>query len=109
MAVQSVNLRLDKGTNFSASLSPTVSGDIAYDLSNKTPTSKLKKSPGSGIAYTFTSSVSGNTIKLSMSSTDTNNVPSGLTVYDVIVTDDTTGQITKLFDGNIHVYESTSV
>ena len=108
MSVETVNLRLDKGTNFNASFSPTVSSGGAMDLSNKTATSKLKKTPTSGTAYTFTSSIVSNVIKLSMTPEETSVIPSGISVYDIIVTDQN-GEITKLFDGNISVYESASV
>ena len=109
MAVVSKNLRIDKGTDFSADLVVKTSTGSTRDLSGHTAVAKLRKSPKSSTSYSFTTSISGGTITLTMTDTVTATLPSGINTYDVVITNTSTELKEKVYDGTITVYDTTSV
>lgn len=110
MAVVSKNLRIDKGTDFSADLVVKTSTGSTRDLSGYTAVAKLRKSPKSSTAYSFTTSISGGTITLTMSDVVTATLPSGINTYDVVITSTSSPYLKeKVYEGTITVYDTTSV
>ena len=107
MAVVSKNLRIDKGTDFSADLVVRDSTGSTRDLSSASAVAKLRKSPNSSTAYSFTTSISGGTITLTMTDTVTATLSSGINTYDVVITE--SGLKEKVYEGTITVYDTTSV
>jgi hypothetical protein len=110
MAVPSVNIRIDKGTDFSAKFNLTNADASVYDLANYTATAKISKHPRSSTSKSFTTSVVTGTgeITISMSDTDTATLKEGLNYYNVLITHSTNGTVTKVFEGNATVIDSIS-
>ena len=111
MAVPSVNLTLDKGTDFEATFNVTNSDGTAFLLSNYTATAKVRKHPAATSYKSFSTSmtVAIGEIKISMSAANTAQLTAGRNYYDVIITQTGTGKITKVFEGMILVNETVSV
>lgn len=111
MAVPSVNLRIDKGTDFEAVFNLTNSDGSVFELNNYTAVSKIRKHPSSSTSKSFTTSITTSTgeIKITMTDTNTATLSTGINVYDVLIIDSVTGSITKVFEGNAVVYDSISI
>lgn len=109
-AVSAVNLIIHKGTTFEETF--TFSGEDGgiLNFSGSTATSKLKKHPSAGIAYTFstTTTIANGTIKISMTPDKTSQLPTGRCYYDVTVTY-YNGLTSKLVEGNVFVQETASL
>mgnify|MGYP006001012833 CR=1 FL=1 len=110
MTVPVVNIRIDKGTDFETTFNLTNSDGSTFSLNNYTATSKIRKHPTSSTSKSFTTNITSSQgeIKITMSDTDTATLPTGINVYDVFITDTSTGKITKVFEGNATVYDSVS-
>lgn len=109
-AVSSVNLKIQKGTSFEETFTLTDSSGSGLNLTNSTATSKLRKYPTAGIAYTFstTTTVSDNTVKISMAPDKTSELPSGRCYYDLLITY-SGGTVLKVVEGNVIVEETSSL
>ena len=110
MAVPSVNIRIDKGTDFSAKFNLTNADASVYDLGNYTATAKISKHTKSSTSKSFTTSVvtGSGEITISMSDTDTATLKTGLNYYNVLITNTVDGTVTKVFEGNATVLDSIS-
>lgn len=111
MSVSSVNLRIEKGTDFEASFTIAAADGSAFSLVNYSALAKIRKHPTAGVAATFTTNIIAATgkIAISMGATDTYNLTSGRNYYDVIITSAATGKKTKVFEGNALVTDTVSV
>ncbi len=111
MAVPSVNLTLDKGTDFEATFNVTNSDGTAFLLSNYTATAKIRKHLAATAYKSFQTSLTVATgeIQVSMASSITSLLTAGRNYYDVIITQSGTNKITKVFEGMILVNETVSV
>ena len=111
MAVPSVNLTLDKGTDFEATFNVTNSDGTAFLLSNYSATAKIRKHPTATTYKTFSTSITVATgeIKVSMASTNTSQLTAGRNYYDLIITQTGSGKVTKVFEGMILVNDTVSV
>ena len=109
-AVGTVNLVIQKGTYFEETFFLAAEDELGLNLINTIATSKLKKHPTAGIAHTFstTTTVSDSTIKISMTSDKTTELPSGRCCYDVFLTS-AGGTITKVLEGTVIVEETISL
>jgi len=109
-AVSSVNLVIQKGTYFEETFFLGAEDGLGLNLINNVATSKLRKHSTAGIAYTFstTTTVSDSTVRISMSSDKTTELPSGRCQYDVLLTS-VGGEITKVLEGNVIVKETVSL
>ncbi len=108
-AVSSVNLVIQKGTYFEETFTLSAEDGLGLNLNNTTTTSKLRKHPTAGIAYTFstTTTISDSTVKISMTSDKTVELPSGRCYYDILLTS-AVGP-TKVIEGNVIVQETVSL
>ena len=111
MAVPSVNLTLDKGTDFSATFNVTNSDGTVFLLNNYTATAKIRKHPAATSYQSFTTTITvlRGEIKITMNAVTTSLLTAGRNYYDVIITQAGTGLITKVFEGMILVNETVSV
>ena len=111
MAVPSVNLTLDKGTDFEATFTVTNSDGTAFTLNNYSATAKIRKHPTASSYQLFQTTITTATgeIKVSMSSSVTSLLTPGRNYYDVIITKTATNKITKVFEGMILVNNTVSV
>ena len=109
-AVSSVNLVIQKGTYFEETFALTAEDGLGLNLNNTTASSKLRKYPTAGLAYTFstTTTISDSTVKISMTSDKTANLPSGRCYYDVLITS-SGGVVSKVLEGNVMVEETASL
>lgn len=109
-SVSAVNLVIQKGVYFEETFVLSAEDQTGLNLTNQVATAKLKKHPTAGIAYTFstTVTVAESTVKISMSPNITTTLPSGRCVYDVILTSNSTGVISKVVEGNAIVQETIS-
>ena len=111
MTVPVVNLRIDKGTNFEATFNVTNADGSAFNLTGYSATVKLNKHPTSSTSKSFNVTLTASTgeIKISMSSSTTSELSTGINIYDVVITETATSEISKVFEGNVTVYPSVSV
>ena len=109
-AVSVVNLTIQKGTYFEETFVLNAEDESGLNLSNTTATSKLRKHPTAGIAYTFstTTTVTDSTVKIYMNSDVTATLPSGRCYYDVVITS-LGGIKSKVIEGNVLVEETSSL
>jgi len=109
-AVGIVNLVIQKGTYFEEIFFLNAEDGLGLNLTNTTATSKVRKHPTAGIAHTFstTTTVSDSTVKISMTSDKTVELPSGRCQYDVLLTSPG-GEITKVLEGTVFVEETISL
>jgi len=110
MSVPAVNLRLEKGTDFETTFTVENSDGSVFSLSGYTASAKIKKHPTSSDSKSFTTSITVSTgiIKLNMSAATTSELSSGRNYYDVIITNISSGKITKVFEGMILVVDTVS-
>lgn len=111
MSVPVVNLRLEKGTDFEATFDITQSDGSVLPLNNYSATAKIRKHPTATTSKSFstTITVASGKIKISMSAANTSTLTSGRNYYDVIITESTSGKITKVFEGMIMVIDTVSI
>ena len=80
------NLYIDAGTDFSTNISVSTNGVTPLNLTGYTVKSQMRKSYSSSQMFEFTASVYDATqgkIKLEMTDTQTNVIPSGRWLYDI--------------------------
>jgi hypothetical protein len=111
MAVPSINLTLDKGTDFSATFNVTNADGTPASLNNYIATAKIRKYPAAPSVQSFSTTITAaiGEIQVSMASSITATLESGRNYYDVIITQGGTNKITKVFEGMILVNDTVSV
>jgi hypothetical protein len=111
MAVPSVNLTLDKGTDFEATFTVTNSDGTSFTLNNYSATAKIRKHPAAATSRSFSTTITAaiGEIKVSMASSVTSLLDTGRNYYDVIITQAGTNKVTKVFEGMILVKDTVSV
>jgi len=106
MAVPSVNLTVEQGTDFSFAMRIKLDG-AALDLSGYTFSSKIKKHYGAATSYPITVESEGDgIITLSIASTITSTIPVGRYYYDVLYDNGPT--IVKAVDGMVIIRGTAS-
>lgn len=104
MAVPSVNIVIEKNTDFSTNFKLKKDGAL-LDLSLYTFTSKLRKHYTASSSYNFTvtpiAPLTGGIVRIGMASTITATIPSGRYVYDVLAT--SSGTTIKVIEGTVIV------
>ena len=105
MAIYS-NLSVDQGSTFGAEIDVTDSSGDPLDLAGYTVEGQLRKTYTSTTSTAFTASVfsaSGGVVKIALSATTTNGLKAGRYVYDVEITKTSTGEITRIIEGQLEV------
>jgi hypothetical protein len=111
MAVESINIQIDKGTDFSQNFVMKNPDQTIIDLTGYTGVSKVRKYPEDtkyvrsfavGIASTT------GTITLSMGTTITSELVVGRNYYDILVTSGSS-IVSKVFEGSVMVNATISV
>lgn len=100
------NLVIDQGTTFQADIDVTDAAGDALDLTGYTAAGQMRKTYASTTATDFTASIqsaSGGTVRISLSATQTTAIKAGRYVYDVEITKTSTGEITRVIEGQIEV------
>ena len=101
MAVPSVNINIEQGADFASTFTITNSNGSAYNLLNCSATAKLKKHPEATTSFSFTTSmtISSGKISLSMLNSLTSTIPSGRYFYDILLTNSASGIKTRVIEG----------
>ena len=100
MAVPAVNLTIEQGADFTSTFTITNSNGTPYNLSNSSAIAKLKKFPSSATSYSFSTSITTGTGKITITMTDevTSTIPEGRYYYDILVTSGS-GLKTRVIEG----------
>jgi len=101
---QTVNFVLDQGATFEKTITAknTAAGNVT--ISSGTTSAKLRQSTYSGNnIHTFTTSITGSNVTISMTATNTANVAAGQYVYDVEYTQSDETTIERLCEGIVTV------
>ena len=101
MSVPSVNITIEQGADFASTFTITNSDGSVYNLLNTSATAKLKKFPESETSYSFSTSITVSTgkITLTMANTVTSTIPSGRYYYDILLTNNVSGLKTRVIQG----------
>ena len=109
MAVENLNFTIEKGADFSKTLTTKLNGNIV-DLTGYTIVSKIRKHYASTTSYNFTTSVISainGTLKVEMNDTITSTIPNGRYVWDLLITKNNI--TTKVFKGTIIIEGTVSL
>ena len=101
---QTINFVLDQGSTFEKTITAknTAGGNVT--ISSGSTAAKLRQSTYSGNnIHTFSTSVSGSNVTISMTATNTANVSAGQYVYDVEYTQSDATTIERLAEGIVTV------
>lgn len=111
MSVPAVNIAIEKGVDFEAVYNVTNNDNSVYTLSNQSATAKIRKHPTATTSKSFTTEITVSTgeIKISMGSTVTAQLTAGRNYYDVLLTNNVSGKIIKIFEGAALVHDTVSV
>lgn len=111
MTVPVVNIVIEKGVDFDATYTVTNADNSVFALTNQSATAKIKKHPTATTSKSFTTTITVQTgeIKISMGSTNTDDLSAGRNYYDVIITHASTGKVTKVFEGAALVKDTISL
>jgi hypothetical protein len=111
MAAGYQDIFLEKGTTFTTQLSLKDTGNVPYNLVGFTIVGKAKRSYySSSVALTFDTSIydaANGVIQLAASANSTANLIPGKLVYDVNITQNTSGVVTRVLEGQIFVSPTT--
>ena len=105
MAIYS-NLSVDQGSNFAAQIDVTDSDGDPLVLDGYTVEGQLRKTYTSITSTSFTAEVynsNGGVVKISLNAAATNGLKAGRYVYDVEITKTSTGDITRIVEGQLEV------
>jgi hypothetical protein len=100
MATKS-NIVIEQGTDFNLQVSVTQSNGAAFDLTNFTAASKIKKHWSSSTSHTLTATVTdttGGEVTISSNNTSSEAIKPGRYNYDIEVTSNT-GTVTRVVQG----------
>ena len=111
MSIPSVNLRIEKGTDFEATFTVEAADGSAFSLLNYSATAKIRKHPTATDTLSFSTSIvsSKGEITVSLSAANTALLTAGRNYYDVILTHSVTGKKVKIFEGTALVHDTVSV
>lgn len=100
-----------QGADFNALLTVAVTsgaGTTGVNLSGVTVFSQIRDQPGGLLIASFTGSVTGGNLLLSLPSATTTSITPGIYYFDVLVTD-SSGVVHDLLDGKIQIVPAISV
>jgi hypothetical protein len=100
MAVPTVNITIEQGADFASTFTLTNADGTLYNLTNSTAISRLKKFPSSTTSYSFATSITVATGKITISMGDevTSTISPGRYYYDILVTSNS-GIKTRVIEG----------
>ena len=111
MAAPTVNILLEKGTDFEATFNVFDVTQEPLIFNNFIGVSKLRKYPTSPISFPFTVSITASTgeVTIGMAKSITSQLPSGRNYYDILLTSLTNNTTFKVVEGNIIVSDTSSL
>lgn len=101
MAVSSVNITIEQGTDFETTFNVTNPDNTASPLIGYSAVSKIRKHPGSTEYSSFTISITAalGQITVSMGNTVTASLDPGRYYYDVVIVNSSNGKRTRVVEG----------
>lgn len=110
MAVPSVNITIEKGTDYENIFTVTNPDGSPINLTGYTSVGKIKKFPGSLSSSPFTVGIISNAgqVVVSMANTITNALTPGRYYYDVVITSVSTNKVQRIIEGMAIVTPSVS-
>jgi len=111
MASAYSNLYVDQGTTFSTTIVLDDAYGNAYNLSNFTVNSEMRKSPyNANVVATFTTSITANTgtVTLSLPANVTYNIAGGRYSYDAMLVNNVANTTIKILEGIVYVNPSST-
>lgn len=101
MAIKA-HITVDQGANYSTSIDVTDDAGDPVDLTGYTGAAQMRKHYTSTNAHSFTVTIGGSAVTLSMNATTTGNITPGRYVYDCEL-DDGAGTVSRLVEGIVTV------
>lgn len=101
MAIKA-NIVIDQGADFSATIDVVDSGGNAFDLTNYSAASQMRKNYASAspaATFTCTDSAIAGSITISLSNSVTNSIEPGRYLYDVEITSSVDGEVIRVVEG----------
>jgi hypothetical protein len=111
MAVTSINLTIEKGTDFEAIFIISAEDGSSLNFNSHTATAKLRKYPSSPISFQFNVSlnISESSIKITMPRATTALLPTGRNYFDILLNNQIDNKVTKVVSGTIIVEETAAL
>lgn len=101
------NLVIDQGTTFQADIDVTDSVGDVLDLTGYVVAGQMRKTYASNTAISFNPatvhSASSGTVRIGLSASATTSIKAGRYVYDVEIKKQSTGEVTRVVEGQIEV------
>lgn len=98
------NISIYRGDTYTHQVSIRDSSNVAIDITDRTYTSQIRRSPSSDVILTFTSAItdaSNGVVQISLTSTQTASLDTGIYIYDLQETNGS--NILTLMRGNVTV------
>ena len=111
MATGTYNITIEKGITFDVSITLIDNNNVAINVSNYTFKSEIRRKPETGLEKAFTvtkTNASGGVIELSMTKTDTQALPKGTLIYDLVANTGSGNKIIRILTGTVTVIESVT-
>lgn len=100
------NLTIDQGSDFFSSVSVEGANGLPFDLTGYTARGHIRRSYQSQTAYPFTALINNPTdgeIEISLGNTATSQMKAGRYLYDIEITKASTGERTRVVEGQVEV------
>lgn len=105
------NLTIDQGSDFFSSVTVEGANGLPFDLTGYSARGQIRRSYASQTAYPFTvliNSPADGEIEISLGKTATTQMKAGRYVYDIEITDSSTGDRTRVVEGQVEVTPGVS-
>jgi hypothetical protein len=107
-----VNLSINSGTTFSQTFTLSNESGSAVNLTNYGIKSQIRKHPQSNTYVNFIATAvsppSGGIVKIQLTPESTNSLKPGRYLYDIIITNNNTGEKSKVIEGTAIVSKSVT-
>ena len=111
MATGTYNITIEKGITFDVSISLKDNNNAAINVTNYTFKAEIRRKAETGLEKAFTvtkTNASGGVIELSMSKTNTQALPKGKLIYDLVANTGSSNKIIRIITGTVTVLESVT-
>lgn len=111
MAVTSINLTIEKGTDFEATFIISAEDGSAINLISHSATAKMRKYPSSPISFDFNVilNIAESSIKIEMPRETTALLSTGRNYFDILLKYEIDNKISKVVAGTIIVEETSAL
>jgi hypothetical protein len=111
MAVTSINLTIEKGTDFEAIFIVSAEDGSSLNFNSHIATAKIRKYPSSPIFFEFDVelNISQSSIKITMDRETTALLPTGRNYFDILLKYEIDNKVTKVVTGTIIVEETAAL